>query len=129
MLQYLSAAAWFQILECRMARRYSRRPREVGRGGSAAKVAGMIGLIPFGFHAAGFRAPSSGSSFRETLKYFISSIGAPWRAGGFARDTLVTLVVGVIAATGPHRRRTGIRAWFGKFLHARQLLRAAVGLP
>ena len=130
MLQYLSAAAWFQILECTNgAALLAKGHVRWVAAGSAAKVAGMIGLIPFGFHAAGFRGALVGLVLSETLKYFISSIGAAMAGlGGFARDTLVTLVVGVIAATGLIAGALASAHGVGKFLTLATSA-AAVGLP
>lgn len=97
-LQLLSAAAWFQILECTNgAALLSRGQVRWVAAGSGAKVAGMVALIPLGFRMGGFPGALGGLVAAEALKYLTSAAGASASGlGGFLRDAALT---GGIAAT------------------------------
>jgi len=101
-LQYLSAAAWFQILECTngAALLAKGRVRWVAAG-SGAKVVAMIALVPLGYHLRGFEGALVGLVVSEVLKYLTAACGTA-AAGlrGFLRDLLLTAVVAGVSATG-----------------------------
>lgn len=99
-LQYLSAAAWFQILECTNgAALLARGHVKWVAAGSAAKVAGMAIAIPVGFRLGGFPGAMAGLVAAELAKYAVSALGAA-AAGlkGVARDLLVTAAVAAVSA-------------------------------
>ncbi len=101
-LQYLSAVAWFQILECTngAALLALGRARWVAAG-NAAKVAGMVALIPLGFHFGGFAGALIGLAGSDLAKYLTVAIGAAAAGlGGFAADVLFTAVVAGTSALG-----------------------------
>lgn len=98
-LQYLSAGAWFQILECTNgAALLAKGHVRWVAAGSAAKVAGMAAMIPLGFHLGGLRGALAGVVASELVKYLTAAAGAA-AAGlrGVGRDALLT--VGVAAAS------------------------------
>lgn len=101
-LQFLAAAAWFQILEVTngaalLAKGHARWIA----AGSAAKVTGMVLLIPVGFHVDAFRGALVGMVAAEALKYATVALGAGL-AGlpGFGRDLLLTFGVAATSALG-----------------------------
>lgn len=101
-LQYLSAAAWFQILECTngAALLALGRVRWVAAG-NAAKVIGMVALIPLGFHFGGFGGALVGLAGSDMAKYLTVALGvAVARLGGFAGDVLLTALVAGTSALG-----------------------------
>jgi O-antigen/teichoic acid export membrane protein len=105
-LQYLSAAAWFQILECTNGAALLAKGRvKWVAAGSAAKVAGMVVLIPLGFHLAGLGGALTGLVVAEALKYLTSAAGAR-SAGlhGLGRDAILTAGVAAASVAG---------AWLG----------------
>lgn len=101
-LQYLSAAAWFQVLECTngAALLAKGRVRWVAAG-SGAKVAGMVAMIPIGFHLGGFEGALVGLVASEAVKYLTAAWGAAASGlGGFGRDALLTSLVAATSAAG-----------------------------
>jgi O-antigen/teichoic acid export membrane protein len=115
-LQYLAAAAWFQTLEATNGAALL----AVGKvrwmaWGNAAKLAGMLLLLPLGFHLGGFPGALLGLVLCDVVKYATSAVGAA-RCGlsGVGFDTLLSLAtagvavgsfaMGGLAATGrfPH---------------------------
>ncbi len=101
-LQYLSASAWFQILECTngAALLALGRVRWVAAG-NAAKVLGMVAFIPLGFHFGGFPGAQAGLAGSDLAKYLTVAIGAAVaRLGGFAGDVLLTALVAGTSTLG-----------------------------
>jgi O-antigen/teichoic acid export membrane protein len=101
-LQYLSAAAWFQILECTNgAALLAKGHVKWVAAGSAAKVAGLAVAIPIGFHLGGFQGALVGLVASELAKYLTAAAGAA-SAGlrGFGRDALLTAGVAGASAAG-----------------------------
>ncbi len=101
-LQYLSASAWFQILECTngAALLALGRVRWVAAG-NAAKVLGMVAFIPLGFHFGGFPGALAGLAGSDLAKYLTVAIGAAVaRLGGFAGDVLLTALVAGTSTLG-----------------------------
>ncbi len=135
-LQYLSAAAWFQILECTNGAVLLAlgRVRWVAAG-NAAKVAGMVVLIPLGFHFGGFAGALMGLAGSDLAKYLTVAAGAAAsKLGGFAGDVLLTGVVAGTSALGIAAGRLLVAphapalATFAISLAAAALPWAAVGL-
>lgn len=110
-LRLLAAAAWFQILECTNGAALLAKGR-VGwvAAGSAAKVVGMIALIPLGFHIDGFRGALVGLIASELLKYSTSAVGAR-SAGlsGWRGDLLLTAATAGLVAAGALGGEVGAR--------------------
>lgn len=101
-LQFLAAAAWFQILEatCGAALLALGRVPWMA-GGSAAKLASLLVLIPLGFHLDGFRGALVGLVLAEAGKYLVAAAGvAVLRLPGFRLDLGMTALVVVTAAAG-----------------------------
>ena len=103
-LQYLAASAWFQILEATNGAALL----AVGRvrwmaWGNAARLAGMLVLLPIGFHLAGFPGALLGLVASDVLKYATSAIGAA-RCGlsGVGLDALLTLSTAAVAIASFH---------------------------
>jgi O-antigen/teichoic acid export membrane protein len=101
-LQYLSAAAWFQILECTNGAALLALGRvKWVAAGNAAKVAGMVALIPLGFHFGGFAGALIGLAGSDLAKYLTVAIGAAVAGlGGFAGDMLLTALLAGTSALG-----------------------------
>lgn len=101
-LQYMAAVAWFQILEVTngAALLATGHVRWVAAG-NAAKLMGMVALIPVGFHLGGFPGALAGLALSEALKYLTAALGARM-AGlpGFARDVAVTAAITLVSAAG-----------------------------
>jgi O-antigen/teichoic acid export membrane protein len=101
-LQYLSAAAWFQVLECTIGAALLAKGRaEWVSAGSAAKVAGLLVAIPAGYHLAGFQGALAGLVVSEALKYFVSSVGAARNGlGWLGRDWALSAAIGGTSVLG-----------------------------
>jgi O-antigen/teichoic acid export membrane protein len=101
-LQYLSATAWFQILECTNGAALLALGRvKWVAAGNAAKVAGMVALIPLGFHFGGFSGALIGLAGSDLAKYLTVALGAAVAGlSGFAGDMLLTALVGGTSALG-----------------------------
>ena len=101
-LQYLSAMAWFQVLECTngAALLAKGHVRWVALG-SGIKFASMVALIPAGFHYGGFPGALVGLVGSEFLRYVASAWGTA-TAGlpGFGRDAVLTVLVAATSAAG-----------------------------
>jgi len=75
-LQYLSVAAWFQILESSNGAALLAMGHTHWKAGiGAAKFASLVVLVPLGFHLAGFRGALVGLVLSDLVKYVTSSIG------------------------------------------------------
>jgi O-antigen/teichoic acid export membrane protein len=101
-LQYLSAAAWFQILECTNGAALLAKGRvKWVAAGSAAKVAGMVVAIPLGYRLGGFHGALAGLVVSEMLKYVTAAVGAA-AAGlrGLGRDSVLTAAVAATSLVG-----------------------------
>ncbi len=101
-LQYLSVVAWFQVLECTNGAALLARGR-VGwvAAGNAAKLAGMLALLPLGFHLGGFRGALGGLILSEALRYLTSARGAAAIGlGRLGRDAALTLATAAVTAAG-----------------------------
>lgn len=101
-LQFISASAWFQILECTNgAALLAKGHVRWVAAGSAAKVLGMVLMIPLGYRVGGFPGALAGVVASEVLKYLTAAAGAAL-AGlrGFGRDALVTCAVAGTTAAG-----------------------------
>ncbi|MGA8893438.1 MAG: oligosaccharide flippase family protein [Anaeromyxobacteraceae bacterium] len=103
-LQYLAASAWFQILEATNGAALL----AVGRvqwmaWGNAARLVGMIALIPLGFHLGGFRGALLGLVASDVAKYVVSAAGAA-RCGlsGVGMDTLLSFAALLVAVLAFH---------------------------
>lgn len=102
-LQYLAAAAWFQILEYTnvAALLATGRVRWMAAA-SAVKVAGMVAVIPLGFRLGGFQGALVGVVASDLLKYVATVSGTAIAVGGargFVRDVPLTVgIVGTAAA-------------------------------
>lgn len=101
-LQYLSVAAWFQILECTNgAALLAKGHVRWMAAGSAAKVLGMALLIPIGYRLGGFPGALAGVVGSEALKYMTAATGAALTGlRGFGRDALLTCAVACSGAAG-----------------------------
>lgn len=100
-LQYLAMASWFRILGTtnEAAMLAFGRPAWLAAG-NAAKVAGMVGLVPLGMHLDGFRGAMLGLVLAEMARYGVSAVAAARRGlRGVERDLAVTVLIGA-AATG-----------------------------
>jgi O-antigen/teichoic acid export membrane protein len=96
-LQFVAAGAWFRMLEVTNSAALLAQGRVSWMaGGNAAKVAGMILLVPMGFSMAGVPGALAGMAVSDLLKYLASATGA-YVAGlrVFARDALLTAGVAV----------------------------------
>jgi len=97
-VQFLAASAWFQILEatCGAALLALGRLPWMATG-SAAKLVGLVLLIPLGFHLDGFRGALAGVVLAEAVKYLVAATGvAMLRMPGLRLDAGITaLVVGI----------------------------------
>jgi O-antigen/teichoic acid export membrane protein len=104
-LQFLAIAAWFQILECTNGAAILAAGEAAWvAAGNAAKVMGMLALIPLGFyldHANPFRGAVAGLVASELLKYAVSA----WairrrRVTVFLKDLVLSVFVLATAAFG-----------------------------
>ena len=93
MTQLLALAAWFGVLELTNgAALLARGEARWVAAGNAGKLAGMVLLIPLGFHYDGFRGAVLGIVASEAVRYVVSA-AALVRAGlrGWPRDLRLTL--------------------------------------
>jgi O-antigen/teichoic acid export membrane protein len=101
-LQYLAVGAWLQVLECTNGAALLAKGRVAWvAAGSAAKLVGLVVLIPVGFHLAGFPGALAGLVGADLVKYLTSALGAA-RSGlhGFWRDVGLTALTLAIAGAG-----------------------------
>jgi O-antigen/teichoic acid export membrane protein len=102
MVQVLAAGTWFNVLEATTgAALLAREQAEWVAGGSAAKLVGMMVLIPVGFSVAGFPGALLGYAASELLRYTVSAIAAALTGlRAFPQDIAFTLVFAAAALTG-----------------------------
>jgi O-antigen/teichoic acid export membrane protein len=101
-LQFLSVAAWFQILESTngaalLAMGHTHWKAAI----SAVKVATLVAFVTLGFHLGGFRGALIGLVASDLAKYTVSMIGVSahgLRATRF--DIGLTALVAAVAAAG-----------------------------
>jgi O-antigen/teichoic acid export membrane protein len=101
-LQFLSAMAWFKILECTNGQALLAKGhvRWVAAG-SGAKLAGLVVLVPLGFHLSGFAGALGGLVLSEVVKYLTSAAGmAASGLSGLARDAAFTAAVALVSWVG-----------------------------
>jgi O-antigen/teichoic acid export membrane protein len=101
-LQFLAVVAWFQILEATIgAALLAEGATRWVAFSSAAKLVGMVGLLPLGFHLGGFPGALAGLVLSEVLKYLAATVGLARRGlRGVAMDGLVTAAIAVVSAAG-----------------------------
>lgn len=98
MLQVLAATAWFQVLDATYtAGLLAQRRLKWMTASSAAKLIGLIVLLPLGMHLDGFRGALLGLVLSDVVKYLISTIGAS--LGGLKGIGQDLLQSGLILAT------------------------------
>ena len=113
-LQYLAAAAWFQILEATngAALLAAGRVRWMVWG-NAVKLVAIFAFLPLGFHLGGFRGALVGLILSDVAKYATSAIGAARVGlGGLGMDALLSAVTAAVAAVG---FLAGLTAMVGHF--------------
>jgi O-antigen/teichoic acid export membrane protein len=101
-LQFLAAGAWLQILESTNSAALLAQGRVTWMAaGSATKLAGMVLLLPLGFHLAGFPGALAGLLLAQLLMYSAAAVGAT-RAGlaVFLQDLGLTLAMMAVAGAG-----------------------------
>jgi O-antigen/teichoic acid export membrane protein len=101
-IQYLSAGAWFRMLEVTVSAAVLAKGQVRWlAAGNAAKVVGLIALVPLGFHLDGLRGALLGVIGADVLKYLTSAVAAA-TAGlrGLGPDTLLGLGVAAISTAG-----------------------------
>lgn len=101
-VRFLAAGAWFQILEATCGAVLLALGRVPWMAtGSAAKLVGLVVLLPLGFHLGGFRGALAGLVLAEAVKYLVAATGvALQRMPGLRLDAAVTGMVVAIAAAG-----------------------------
>jgi O-antigen/teichoic acid export membrane protein len=102
MIPYLAAGAWFASLEnsnSNAALAFG-RPKWMAAA-NAAKVAGMVVLLPVGFHLGGFPGALVGLAVSDVFKYVVSAIAAV-RVGipAWRQDLVLSAGIALIAAAG-----------------------------
>jgi len=101
-LQYLSVAAWFQILESSngaalLAMGHTHWKAAIG----GAKFLSLVVLLPLGFQLDGFRGALVGLVLSDLVKYLTSSIGvASHGLRSFRVDAMLTVAVAATAWLG-----------------------------
>jgi O-antigen/teichoic acid export membrane protein len=102
MIQILACSTWLLALETANSTALLAlgRPRWVALG-SAAKLAGMVVLIPIGIHLAGFPGALIGFAGSEALRYVTSVVGAKTlKISGLWQDGTLSLLVAASAGAG-----------------------------
>jgi O-antigen/teichoic acid export membrane protein len=101
-LQFLSVAAWFQILESSNGAALLALGHTHWKAGiGAAKLAGLVILLPLGYHLDGFRGALVGLILSDAVKYATSSIGVARHGLRFlGRDALLTVAVAAVSWVG-----------------------------
>jgi len=99
MVQFLAVMVWFQILECtNSAALLARGNVNWMAAGSASKVAGMLLLIPLGFHMYGFPGALVALVLSEVVKYITAAVGIAIRGlQGFAGDAAFSAAIAAVA--------------------------------
>jgi len=111
MTQLLALAAWFGVLELTNgAALLARGEAQWVAAGNAGKLAGMVLLIPVGFHFDGFRGAVLGLVASEAVRYLVSA-AAVARVGlrGWPRDLRLTLWLLATAGLAWQAARLGQR--------------------
>jgi len=101
-VQILALASWFTVLEStNSAALLARGQAHWTAANSAAKLLGMLALIPVGYALGGFPGAVAGLAISEVLKYAVSAFAVA-RAGlkGWPQDLRLTGWVLVTAALG-----------------------------
>jgi O-antigen/teichoic acid export membrane protein len=101
-VQVLSAGTWFLALEMSngSALLAQGKPKWVAAG-SAAKLAGMVVLIPLGMHFYGFAGAVFGFAASEVFRYCVSLMGAASsQLRGYRQDLMLTGVIVVSVGFG-----------------------------
>jgi O-antigen/teichoic acid export membrane protein len=99
-LQFLAAGAWFQILESTNSAALLAQGRVTWMaGGSGTKLAGMMLLLPLGFHLGGFPGALAGLLVSQFVMYAVSAAGAT-RAGLAVVGHDLAFTAGVAAVAG-----------------------------
>ena len=113
-LQALSVGTWFLALEMSngSALLAQGKPKWVAAG-SAAKLCGMLLLIPTGMALYGFAGAVAGFAASELFRYVVSLLGAARsNLRGYRQDAAATLFIAVTALAGvltrEALRRTGV---------------------
>lgn len=113
MVQYLAAAAWLQILESTNGAVLLAQGRVSWHAAdNAAKLVGLVLLVPAGFWAHGFHGAVVGLVAADLLKYVTSAIGVTVRGIRVVRtdvglSALIALVSGAATLGGQALRGAG----------------------
>jgi O-antigen/teichoic acid export membrane protein len=115
-LQFLAVVAWFQILEATIgAALLAEGEVRWVAASSAAKLVGMVALLPLGFHLAGFPGALAALVLSEALKYLAAVVGLARRGmRGLAMDTLLSASIAVVAAAALLTGHAAAARWPGK---------------
>jgi len=102
MIQILACSTWFLALETANSTALLAlgKPNWVAIG-SAAKLSGMVAIIPIGVSLFGFPGAVVGFAASELLRYFASIVGVrTMKMSGVSQDAMLTLLVATTACTG-----------------------------
>ena len=132
-LQFLAVMTWFQVLEATNSAAALAQGRVYWlTAGNAAKLVGLLTLIPVGFHFDGFRGALVGLVSAEALKYLTSMYAAARRGlTSLGRDFGLSLLIAALATLASlvgHRAATGAYASLKGFLAAGTLATGGWGL-
>lgn len=102
MVQVLAAGTWFNVLEATIgAALLAREQAAWVAGGSAAKLVGMMVLIPVGFSVGGFPGALLGYAASELLRYAVSATAAALtNLRAWPQDVGFTTVFAAASLTG-----------------------------
>jgi O-antigen/teichoic acid export membrane protein len=123
-LQWLALGCWFAVLEgINSAALLARGQSNWTAAASAGKLAGMLTLIPLGFHLGGFPGAVVGLALSDVLKYAVSAFAVS-RAGlpCLAQDLRLTAWVLASAALGHGAARVAEDAGGSEFATALAVL-------
>jgi O-antigen/teichoic acid export membrane protein len=98
-LQLLAAGAWLQVLDATYAAALLAQGR-VGwmAASSAAKLGGIVALVPLGMHLGGFAGALAGLVLSDLLKYAVSAAAmAAARVRGLGHDLALSAAVAAVA--------------------------------
>jgi O-antigen/teichoic acid export membrane protein len=122
-VQILSIGTWFLALEMTNGSALLAQGKAKWvAAGSAAKLCGMVVLIPLGFYLYGFKGAVLGFAASEIFRYFVSLVGAARSSlRGYRQDLLWTIMIAVTVVLGVATRETVARAGVRAFSeqHAR----------
>lgn len=101
-LQFLAAGTLVQSLECTLgAALLAEGATAWVAASNAAKLFGILALMPLGFHLWGFPGALVALILSDVLKYLTSAIGLARRGmRGYAGDALLAAVTAVVSAAG-----------------------------